>query len=322
MLLRLLACLWLWVLGLGLRVVHAQDENDFENSPDIKRVPMKAYSLSPLAYSSYIRLTPDRQSRQGWLFSRVPLTATNWQVEVEFSIHGEGNLHGDGFAMWLTKQRGTKGPVFGSADKFEGLGIFFDTYKNSRPSVAFPFVMAMMGDGKTEYDQAHDGKANELAGCSARGLRGASIPTKARLTYFQDKSLSLDLQYKSDHSWTQCFTIEASDDQSINIPTVAYLGFSAETGELSDNHDIISVDTWSLYKQLGADKRTGSAGTGSSSSKGNKDKSKNKKSKTKNYEKESGSWMWFLFKIVLFFAVVAAAYVGFTAYRANQRGRF
>lgn len=69
-------------------------------------------------------------------------------------------------AIWLTKQRATKGPVFGFVDKFEGLGIFFDTYKNSRPSVAFPYVMAMLGDGQTAYDQAHDGKANELAGCS------------------------------------------------------------------------------------------------------------------------------------------------------------
>lgn len=75
-------------------------------------------------------------------------------------------MHGDGFALWLTKERATQGPVFGSTDKFEGLGIFFDTYKNNRPGVSFPYVMAMMGDGKTTYDQAHDGKANELAGCS------------------------------------------------------------------------------------------------------------------------------------------------------------
>lgn len=85
---------------------------------------------------------------------------------MEFKIHGEGHLHGDGFALWLTKQRATQGPVFGSADNFEGLGIFFDTYKNNRPGTSFPFVMAMMGDGKTTYDQAHDGKANQLAGCS------------------------------------------------------------------------------------------------------------------------------------------------------------
>ncbi|THC95476.1 hypothetical protein EYZ11_005031 [Aspergillus tanneri] len=166
--------------------------------------------------------------QKGWIFSRVPLTATNWEVEVEFKIHGDGNLHGDGFAMWLTKQRATEGPVFGSADRFDGLGIFFDTYKNNRPGTSFPYVMAMMGDGQTTYDQAHDGKANELAGCSARGLRGATIPTKARLTYFQDKSLSLDLQYKSEDTWNNCFTLTAPD-ANIAIPSVAYLGFSAET---------------------------------------------------------------------------------------------
>lgn len=79
-------------------------------------------------------------------------------------------MHGDGFALWLTKQRATQGPVFGSTDYFDGLGIFFDTYKNNRPGTSFPFVMAMMGDGKTSYDQAHDGKANQLAGCSVCGI--------------------------------------------------------------------------------------------------------------------------------------------------------
>ncbi|GAB1204874.1 hypothetical protein APSETT445_003538 [Aspergillus pseudonomiae] len=152
-------------------------------------------------------------------------------IELEFKLHGNGNLHGDGFAMWLTKQRATQGPVFGSTDNFEGLGIFFDTYKNNRPGTSFPYVMAMMGDGQTSYDQAHDGKANELAGCSARGLRGASIPTKARLTYFQDKSLTLDLQYKSEDSWTNCFTLTAPET-NIAIPSVAYLGFSGETEPL------------------------------------------------------------------------------------------
>jgi mannose-binding lectin 2 len=30
--------------------------------------------------SRYIRLTADKPSRDGWVFSRVPLTATNWEV--------------------------------------------------------------------------------------------------------------------------------------------------------------------------------------------------------------------------------------------------
>lgn len=85
---------------------------------------------------------------------------------MEFKVHGSGTLYGDGMAMWLTKERAQPGPVFGNRDKFDGLGIFIDTYKNNRPGVVFPLVMAMVGDGETQYDKNHDGKANELAGCS------------------------------------------------------------------------------------------------------------------------------------------------------------
>jgi lectin, mannose-binding 2 len=71
-------------------------------------------------------------------------------------------------AIWLTKERAQGGPVFGFKDRFEGLGILIDTYKNDRPGVIFPYIMAMMGDGNTAYDKEHDGKANELAGCPVR----------------------------------------------------------------------------------------------------------------------------------------------------------
>lgn len=54
--------------------------------------------------------------------------------------------------------------------------MFFDTYKNNRPGMVFPYVMAMLGDGKTPYDQANDGKANELAGCSVRSAPCPGIP--------------------------------------------------------------------------------------------------------------------------------------------------
>lgn len=69
-------------------------------------------------------------------------------------------------AIWVTKERATPGPVFGSMDKFEGLGLFIDTYKNQRPGVTFPYVMAMLGNNSVSYDKDHDGKDNEIAGCS------------------------------------------------------------------------------------------------------------------------------------------------------------
>jgi len=250
----------------------------------------------------YIRLTANSPSQQGWIWSRLPLTATNWEIEFEFKIHGSGHLHGDGFAMWLTKQRATTGPVFGSVDRFEGLGIFFDTYKNNRPGVTFPYVMAMMGDGQTAYDQEHDGKANELAGCSARGIREASIATRARLTYFQDKYLKLELNYKSDGSWTECFTLNAPD-YNINIPSVSYLGFTGETGEVSDFQDIISVNAQNLYTVNPDQPRA----RGTTSGKGRRNKS-------------SGGWGWFSVKVFLFLGAIVGSYVGYTIYRSGKRG--
>ncbi|KAK3990593.1 concanavalin A-like lectin/glucanase domain-containing protein [Cladorrhinum sp. PSN332] len=247
----------------------------------------------------YIRLTSDHPSQTGWLFSRVPLTATNWEIEVEFKIHGKNQLYGDGFAMWLIKERGKPGPVFGSVDRFEGLGIFFDTYKNNRPGVVFPYVMAMVGDGKTSYDKDTDGKSTEFAGCSARGIRHATVPTKFRLTYFQDKYIKLELQYKTEGEWTLCF--ETNEPPA--IPQVAYLGFSAETGELSDNHDIISVNAKNLYT---AQPTTGKSVPGSG---------RGKKSATQ----EGSSWTWFFTKIIIFFLVLGGAYAGFTAWRANSK---
>jgi lectin, mannose-binding 2 len=229
------------------------------------------------------------------------LTATNWEIEVEFKIHGKNQLYGDGFAMWLTKERGKMGPVFGSADNFEGLGIFFDTYKNNRPGVVFPYVMAMVGDGKTKYDKDSDGKDSEFAGCSARGIRHASVPTKFRLTYFQEKKLKLELQYKNENEWTLCF----ETDEPPSIPQVAYLGFSAETGELSDNHDIISINAKNLYQAAGS--------TGGKSTPGS---SRGKKVVPK---KEGGSWTWFFVKTIFFFVLVGGGYVGYTAWRTNSK---
>lgn len=89
---------------------------------------------------------------------------------MEFRIHGEGHLHGDGMAIWLTEERAQPGKVFGFRDYFKGLGVFIDTYKNQRPGTVFPYVMAMVGNESTSYDKDHDGKENEIAGCSVGTL--------------------------------------------------------------------------------------------------------------------------------------------------------
>jgi mannose-binding lectin 2 len=90
------------------------------------------------------------------------------------------------------------------------------------------------------------------------------------------------------------------------MPNTAYLGFSAETGELSDNFDIMTVETRNMYRA--ADPR-GRQGGDVGSRRGGRGKP----------EKTGGSWTWFFFKVILFFGLVGGSYVGYTMYRANKR---
>ena len=113
---------------------------------------------------------------------------------MEIKIHGAGHLHGDGMAIWLTEERAKPGNVFGHADNFNGLGVFIDTYKNSRPGVVFPYVMAMLGNSSVSYDSEQDGKNNELAGCSV-GLSPRNAP---RSLYSKRKSGPWYQRYRRD----------------------------------------------------------------------------------------------------------------------------
>lgn len=97
------------------------------------------------------------------------------------------------------------------------------------------------------------------------------------------------------------------------IPHISYLGFSAETGELSDNFDITKIETRNIYetpsdisklainnnRKLGAQAAYGKPSRSSGS--------------------EGGSWAWFVVKVMLFLLVCAGGYVGYTMYRTSTK---
>ncbi|KAJ3158983.1 hypothetical protein HDU86_002152 [Geranomyces michiganensis] len=192
--------------------------------------------------NNYIRLTPDKRSKNGHLWTKHPFTSNSWLVEFEFKIHGpSAGLHGDGLAFWYTTEKDTTGPVFGSKDKFDGLGVFFDTYANGRHHFSFPRINAMLGDGATEYDHDNDGVKNELGACEIE-FRNNDQPTRARVRYVREsKTLTVQTNFyggQGDADWITCFVAE-----NVKLPPSGYLGFSAITGEVTDMHDVIQVKT-------------------------------------------------------------------------------
>lgn len=92
-------------------------------------ISIRMILLQPLQNTNkHVRLTQDKPSQSGWLWARMPLSVSNWQIDVEFKVDGKAhNIFGDGWAFWLTSDRAKQGPVFGSVDWFKGIGIFFDT---------------------------------------------------------------------------------------------------------------------------------------------------------------------------------------------------
>jgi len=146
----------------------------------------------------------------------------------------------------------------------------------------------MLGDGKTKYDQANDGKANSIAACSAR-VRKADITTKLRMTYFKDDFLQVQLQYKGFDEWTDCFVIK-----NFSIPMNPFIGVTAQTGEVFDEHDLISITTHSALLQTVPP------------------------SLAANEKKSKGSFWYGFLKLLLFGAVCAVGFAGYRAYQAKQ----
>ncbi|KAF9073545.1 ERGIC53, mannose lectin, ER-golgi intermediate compartment [Rhodocollybia butyracea] len=247
--------------------------------------------------NKHIRLTRNRPSQMGWLWSRLPLTSQNFVIEVEFKISGDsGHLFGDGMAVWLTTERAQPGPVFGSKNEFTGLGLFLDTYANARHTFAFPRVAAFLGDGKMTYNFGNDGDGQEIGACSAN-YRRTNIATKLRITYVKDTFLDVKVQYQAWDEWADCFYAEG-----VSLPQSPFLGFSAMTGDVSDAHDVIAVTTYSAI--------TSDAIAGTS-----------KGASGKKIPGAPSTWTGLFFKLFLFAGVCVGGYYGWMEYqRRNKYG--
>jgi len=205
-------------------------------------VPNWDFLGSTMVTSNYIRLTADIQSKRGAIWNKIPCRFRNWEIQVQFKVTGTTkDLFGDGFAIWYTRDRMQDGPVFGSKDHFSGLAIIADTYSNHNGphNHNHPYLSAMVNNGSMSYDHDRDGTHTMLGGCEVK-FRNPKHETYIAIRYENDRlTVSHDLDNK--RAWNSCFSIEG-----VQLPTGYFFGISATTGELSDNHDVISIKTYEL----------------------------------------------------------------------------
>lgn len=94
----------------------------------------------------------------------------------------------------------------------------------------------MVNNGSVHYDHDSDGTHSQMAGCSA-SFRGQGHDTFALIRYSgtQDR-LTMMVDVDNKNEWRECF-----DVGGVKLPTGLYFGASAATGQLADNHDIMSI---------------------------------------------------------------------------------
>lgn len=223
------------------RVPHSEHLLQHPYTPNGFDIPHWDFGGDTSIDDKHIRLTPDRQSKQGNLWNTAPWDPKSvpdkyppFEIRMTFSVTGQGEkLFGDGFALWFTKQRLAPGPVFGSQDGFIGMGITFDTYSNRNQGLQ-QYVSVIIGDGSQSYDHDKDGGDVKLAGCE-NAFRGNTMD--AKIVY--DGDLLRMYLAEVDSPWEECFIV-----RRVRLPRGYFFGMSAATGELADNHDIISFKVY------------------------------------------------------------------------------
>ncbi|TDH65027.1 uncharacterized protein CCR75_002108 [Bremia lactucae] len=198
----------------------------------------------------FARLTPDRQSKRGYIWGKQKLLVKDFAVVFTFRISGQAqSLFGDGLALWLTTSEFVRGDNHGFTGEFKGFGILFDTFVNQEHSGGHKDVTFFENDGTKTLDQLND---MEKLGCMAPGIRvheknAAFNPSlnmsRAKITYTQaDQHVTISIDADASGNWVKCH------DQRVNIAgdwiSDAYVGVSASTGGLADNHDVISVNVY------------------------------------------------------------------------------
>ncbi|XP_044513726.1 protein ERGIC-53 [Gracilinanus agilis] len=204
-------------------------------------VPFWAHAGNAIPSSDQIRIAPSLKSQKGSVWTKTKAAFENWEVEVTFRVTGRGRIGADGLAIWYTEGQGLEGPVFGSADNWNGVGIFFDSFDNDGKKNN-PAVVIIGNNGQIQYDHQNDGANQALSSCQ-RDFRNKPYPVRAKITYYQ-KTLTVMINNgftpdKDDYEL--CAKVE-----NMVIPAQGHFGISAATGGLADDHDVLSFLTFQL----------------------------------------------------------------------------
>lgn len=202
-------------------------------------VPHWEIGADAVATAEYLRLTPNLPSRWGYAWNTVPNEHKWWEATVTFNIRSRSSPGADGMGFWYVERphKGLKpGPVMGMAGNFHGLGILLDSYDNDggRDNPAIAAITALEAEPRASWDIEADFARTAALRCQYDYRRSSSGANELIVAYHQNR-LTVRLRQVTSRMETNCGEVA-----NIELGTGWYFGFTAVTGGVSDNHDVLS----------------------------------------------------------------------------------
>jgi hypothetical protein len=196
-----------------------------------------SFGLSAVVTDDYVRLTSNKQSREGFLWNDVPVQLESWKAYIGIRVHSAHSLGGDGMAMWLVERPSTSGgPVVATRSSgFRGLGVIFDSFDNDhqRDNPSVTVVAKTDGAaGELTLDPSNDYADARVGGCTFDFRNSGKGDVVHALVEYDGPAKVLTVKVETARTSQTCATVEG-----IDIPAGYYFGMTAHTGEVADNHD-------------------------------------------------------------------------------------
>ena len=215
-------------------------------------IPHWEISGDTVVTNHFIRLTPEKSSRRGAVWNKIPYPHKNFELRARFLVRSKRNPGADGIGFWYVANKpvGATQPaettlaqtqtgehLFGMEPDFRGVGVIFDSYDNDYRRDN-PATSIVINDGTSrQWDLANDLFRDARARCSFdhRNAQGQD-PIEMTLTYI-NKKLTLRLR-----SYLRHIDIICGEVDNVELPVEGYFGVTASTGAMVDNHDLVSVE--------------------------------------------------------------------------------
>lgn len=200
-------------------------------------------------------LTPIDSGAKGaaWVTERV--TQKSWEVRLWIKVEGEKEKPGKGMGFWFTKNPEKPGILYGSNEKFDGLGLLFDSFDDDNASDN-PIIMTWLNNGTKLFHHDTDGLGTRFGGCRAK-YRNRKKPVGVRISYVaEEETLQVKLHMGGKAGWEACVAKDG-----IKLPTSGHFGLSAANRKdaSGDSHEILALKMWDLKKKSDMDQERESA---------------------------------------------------------------